>query len=46
MMCCKHPGCLKRAIVYERDGIKVVACKEHFKILIDYLIDYLREIKK
>jgi len=34
---CKHPGCLKRAIVYKRDGIRIVACKEHFRVIIEYL---------
>lgn len=43
MKWCKHPGCRRPAIVYKRDGITVVACKEHFKVLVDYLKEHLRE---
>jgi len=36
-MTCKHPGCNKQAIIYQQDGITVVACKKHFDILVNYL---------
>lgn len=38
----KHRDCLNRAIVYKRDGIRVVACREHFKIVVDYIRRGLR----
>jgi hypothetical protein len=34
---CKHHGCDRRAIEYNRDGIEIVACKKHWEIIIDYL---------
>jgi len=43
MKWCKHPGCMQQAIVYKRDGIKVVACVKHWRILIDYLKEHLYE---